>query len=300
MVDIATKHYIGRFAPSPTGPLHFGSLVAALASFLDARKERGTWRVRMEDIDPPREEPGASAAILTALEAHGLHWDGEVRYQSQRLDVYASVIDDLARNSHTFHCTCSRQMLRASHVYPGTCRDRASPGAEPTAVRIKTIATEIAFDDLVQGPQRIQLENDVGDFIIRRKDTLIAYQLAVALDDLDQGISRVVRGIDLMDSSFKQIYIMQLMGSAPPVYAHIPVITDPQGIKLSKQTHAPALDCSTPGQNLCAALAALGHQPPAELYPGDTTNILKWAIDAWCLAEVPRVTGITENQIWSP
>jgi glutamyl-Q tRNA(Asp) synthetase len=269
--------------------------VAALASFLYARKEQGTWRVRIEDIDPPREEPGASAAILTALETHGLHWDGEVRYQSQRLDAYASVIDDLARNGHTFNCTCSRQMLRESQVYPGTCRDQASISAEPTAVRIKTISTDIAFDDLIQGTQRIRLKDDVGDFIIRRKDKLIAYQLAVAVDDLDQGITRIVRGIDLMDSSFKQIYIMQLMGNAPPVYAHIPVITDPQGIKLSKQTHAPALDCSIPGQNLGHALAALGHQAPAELYPADPSSILEWAIDAWRLTGVPPGTSITRT-----
>ena len=297
MADSAIQPYIGRFAPSPTGPLHFGSLVAALASFLDARNANGTWLVRIEDIDPPREEPGASDAILSALDSHGLNWDDQVIYQSQNLERYGDVINDLSREGYTFKCTCSRQTLRDNLVYPGICRDGVSEPGAPTAIRLRAQVTDIQFDDLVQGTQQVALADAVGDFVVRRKDQLIAYQLAVAVDDLDQKITRVVRGIDLLDSSFKQIYIMQLMKLPPPTYAHIPVITDSQGTKLSKQNLAPPLDCDNPLDNLYAALIALGQHPPADLCNADLASVLSWGVKNWRLDSVPKLPGITEDKV---
>ena len=239
--------YKGRFAPSPTGPLHFGSLLAALASFLDARKSQGIWLVRMEDLDPPREIPGAADQILRTLEQHGLHWDQQVIYQSERYQAYQAEIDRLLEAEHAYYCTCSRQMIaQRGRVYDGFCRTRQSHLHGMTAVRLKTDAQQITFEDQIQGSQQQQLSSYSGDFVIRRKDRLYAYQLAVVCDDATQGISHIVRGSDLLDSTPRQLYLQQLLGYQKPCYAHIPIMVNSQGQKLSKQTFATALDSQHP------------------------------------------------------
>jgi glutamyl-Q tRNA(Asp) synthetase len=257
--------YIGRFAPSPTGPLHMGSLIAALASWLDARAAGGRWLVRMEDLDHARCAPGAAEAILDTLARLGLHWDGEVVYQSARLESYRSALARL--NAHTYWCGCSRREIADSSlglatdgalIYPGTCR--AAPTRAPRALRVRTSSADISFHDRVQGAQAQILERDVGDFVIYRADGLFAYQLAVVVDDAEQGITDVVRGADLLDSTARQIHLQRLLGLPTPRYVHVPVAVDAAGEKLSKQTGAqPVLPCET---SLRAALRFLA-QPDA-------------------------------------
>jgi glutamyl-Q tRNA(Asp) synthetase len=239
--------YTGRFAPSPTGPLHMGSLIAALASWLDARAAGGRWLVRMEDLDRPRVLPGADDAILDALSRLGLQWDGEVVYQSKRHDLYRRALERLA--PHTYWCGCSRREIADSSlglatdgapIYPGTCRTGAA-GA-PRVVRVRTSADTITFDDRLQGRQAQMLERDIGDFVLCRADGLFAYQLAVVVDDAEQGVTDVVRGADLLDSTARQIYLQRLLGLATPRYLHVPVAIDTAGEKLSKQTGAPAIE----------------------------------------------------------
>lgn len=241
--------YRGRFAPSPTGPLHLGSLLAAVISYLDARQHGGIWLVRIEDLDPPREQPGATQAILNSLEAHGLKWDEEVRYQSQRGDAYDAALDQLAAQGQLFWCRCSRKQLAGAAVYPGHCRQYTQPRPN-CAVRYRVPASSVQFDDRFQGLQQANLAEDFGDVIVRRRDGLYAYQLAVTVDDLDQGITDVVRGIDLLSSTFWQQALFQSLGAEPPSYAHFPVILGPDGQKLSKQNHAPAIDDREPSINL--------------------------------------------------
>lgn len=255
---------IGRFAPSPSGPLHLGSLLAAVVSWLDARAQQGQWLVRIEDLDPPREQPGASDLILHALEQHGLHWDGPVRYQSQRSDAYQAALDQLADQGLLFRCTCTRRQLRAAGgVYPGTCRAQGMaplPGNPPHTVRLRVPDPEQAerqIHDRLQGPFRQNLATDVGDFNLVRKDRLWAYQLAVVVDDADQGITDIVRGVDLLDSSPRQHYLQERLGYPHPAYLHLPVLIDAEGSKLSKQTGAPPLNLQQPRTNLARVLAWL-------------------------------------------
>ncbi|MFA5493760.1 MAG: tRNA glutamyl-Q(34) synthetase GluQRS [Porticoccaceae bacterium] len=252
--------YIGRFAPSPTGPLHFGSLVAALASYLDARACGGRWLVRMEDIDPPREMPGAADLILRQLERHGLCWDGEVLYQGARFAIYDQVIETLLDRGLAYFCDCSRQRIQAlGGRYDGRCRRRAGVAGNGCGVRLAVPEGAVmAFDDLFQGRQEQHLDRESGDFIIRRRDGLPAYQLAVTVDDAFQRVSHVVRGSDLLDSTGRQILLLEMLGEKSPVYGHIPVATNPDGCKLSKQNLAPSLDLSPPDDNLRRALAWLG------------------------------------------
>jgi glutamyl-Q tRNA(Asp) synthetase len=234
--------YVGRFAPSPTGPLHFGSLVAALASYMEARSAEGKWLVRMEDLDKPREQPGAADAILRTLEAFGLHWDGAVEYQSRRLARYAAAMERL--KSHTYPCGCTRSEIADSalaidgaRVYGGTCRGGLPPGKPVRSVRVRA-AGEIRFTDRVQGDQSQALERDVGDFVLCRADGQFAYQLAVVVDDAEQGVTDVVRGADLLDSTARQIHLQRLLGYSAPRYFHVPVAVNENGEKLSKQTGA--------------------------------------------------------------
>lgn len=278
--------YIGRFAPSPTGPLHFGSLVCALASFLDAKNHAGLWQVRIEDIDPPREVAGASAAILRTLEIHGLTWDGPVIWQGQHSDIYQSVLDTLRRSELIYPCGCSRKRLEAlGYHYDGYCRHHPPNG--PAAWRLKVQHDQrIEFNDRHLGPQK-EFLGAQGDFIIHRKDGLFAYALAVVVDDWQQGITHVVRGSDLLDATGKQIYLLNLLGAAAPSYAHIPIITNAQGAKLSKQNHAQALDDNTPGRNLWRALWALGACPPAELRLQQPRELINWALAHWQLQQLP-------------
>ena len=292
--------YRGRFAPSPTGPLHFGSLIAAVGSFLQARNQQGEWWLRIENIDPPREAAGAIDAILYSLDAHGLHWDGEVQYQSARQERYAAALDELQQMGRLYACTCSRQQiaLATGHrggplIYPGTCRENPPPGRGPYARRVLTQESTIQFDDTLQGERRINLETASGDFVLQRRDGLYSYQLAVALDDVEQGMTEVVRGSDLLDSTPLQIFFQQLLGFTPPRYTHVPIAIEPSsGEKLSKQNLAPPLQDSQASQNLWLALEFLGQQPPAELRHVSVVELLAWAILHWRLAAVPPCAAI--------
>jgi glutamyl-Q tRNA(Asp) synthetase len=284
-----TKPYVGRFAPSPSGPLHFGSLVTALASYLDAKRHNGQWLLRIEDIDPPREQPGAAEAIKRTLEAHGLFWDGEVRYQSDRGEAYQYYINELRKLDLIYECHCTRARLnKLNGPYDGHCRHHKTFHS-PSALRLKVtdlpksfqhISPIIEFIDRVHGHQKENLSQTSGDFIIHRKDGLFAYQMAVVIDDIDQDITNIVRGDDLLDTTARQIFLYYLLGKTPPSFAHIPVILDTHGNKLSKQNHAPALDNSTPLQNLRLALNALNMPCMTDTC---ITDCLHGAVQAWVL-----------------
>ncbi|WP_286876363.1 tRNA glutamyl-Q(34) synthetase GluQRS [Marinimicrobium sp. UBA4509] len=287
----AAEPYVGRFAPSPTGPLHFGSLVSALASYAHARKAGGRWRVRMENLDPPREEPGADDEILRSLEAHGLHWDGEVLHQSDRLDAYAQTLDELQRQGLAYRCQCTRKDIHAlGGVYDGRCRNRVIEPTEPHAWRLKLYdvpegcpepADPYTWHDLFQGPQTLSLRRDVGDPIIKRKDGLFAYQLAVVVDDIHQGITHIIRGADLLPVSAGQVASFALLGGQTPAFGHVPVALNERDQKLSKQHHAPALDPDRAGANLWHALHFLRQNPPRELLAATPEALLDWTREHW-------------------
>lgn len=297
MTTITASPYIGRFAPTPSGHLHFGSLVAALASYLDARSVGGRWLMRMEDLDPPREEPGAQAAILKALESYGFEWDGEMVRQSDRHDAYAEVLNRLFNQGLAYACTCSRKQLEPYHgIYPGFCRN-AGHGTEDAAIRLRVPELEYHFIDRVQGEFRQHLGRDVGDFVIRRRDGLYAYQLAVVLDDAWQGITDIVRGADLLDSTPRQLYLQELLGLPQLRYLHIPLITQPDGNKLGKSYRSPPLteDQATP--LLLRALRALGQSPGAELEYATPREVLNWGIAHWDARSIPRTLALPEAQL---
>lgn len=285
--------YIGRFAPSPTGPLHLGSLVAALASWLDARAAGGRWLVRIEDLDRPRCDPGAADTILRQLEAYGLVWDGSVLYQSQRDEAYQAALAELKARGAVFACTCTRSQLAHAPrnrdgeiIYPGTCRMQSTlSGAHAWRVRVETACIE--FDDRICGSLRQDLAREVGDFIVKRGDGLFAYQLAVVVDDAFQSVTHVVRGADLLGNTARQIYLQTLLGLPTPVYAHVPLVTNAAGQKLSKQTLAPALPERGRRAVLAAALAMLGHPPPPGLVGGAADELLAWATSSWRIGNVP-------------
>ncbi|CAG4884552.1 Glutamyl-Q tRNA(Asp) synthetase [Georgfuchsia toluolica] len=289
-----TLSYRGRFAPSPTGPLHFGSLVAALGSCLDARANRGEWLVRMEDVDSPRCVAGADRQILKTLEASGFEWDGEVVYQSRRSDLYRAAFDRLNSSGCLFPCACTRKQLAGGapaidggQLYDGRCRNGLPPGARPRAWRLRVPdAGETSFDDAIQGRMSQQLRRDVGDFVVLRADGLFAYQLAVIADDDEQGITHVVRGADLLDSTPRQIFLQQLLGYPQPVYAHLPVAVDANGEKLSKQTLAAPVDVAQPLPALLAAWRFLGQMPEAP--PARVNEFWEYAITHWRLSKVPQ------------
>jgi len=299
--------YRGRFAPSPTGPLHFGSLIAAVASYLDAKSRGGEWLVRIEDLDPPRVARGAADDILRTLEACGMQWDGAIVYQSTRFDAYHSALHRLRQRGVIYPCACSRREIADSAlagiegpVYPGTCRSGIAAGKTAHALRVDTRGVSIGFDDAVQGPVRQNLETEVGDFVLYRADQVFAYQLAVVIDDAGQGITDIVRGADLLHSTPRQIYLQQLLGFPAPRYAHVAVAVNAQGEKLSKQTHATAIDAAAPLPALFAALRFLGQQPPRELsgrsgMRSDTglMPLWQWAIANWQIERVPRRRAVT-------
>jgi glutamyl-Q tRNA(Asp) synthetase len=287
-------HYIGRFAPSPTGPLHVGSLVAAVASFLDARAAGGRWLVRMEDLDRPRCEPGAADTILRQLEAYGLVWDGAVLYQSRRDDAYTAALDTLRSQGAVFPCTCTRSQLAPAPrnaegeiVYPGTCRLHSPPRGAAHAWRVRVGEVSTHFVDRLHGALQQDLAGEVGDFVVRRADGLFAYQLAVVVDDAFQGVTHVVRGADLLWNTPRQIYLQGLLGLPTPAYAHVPLVTNAAGQKLSKQTLAPALPERGRRAVLAQALAALAHPVPAELVGAGPTELLAWASAHWQIERVP-------------
>ena len=289
--------YRGRFAPSPTGPLHFGSLVSALASFLDARAHGGVWLVRMEDVDTTRNVLGAAGDILATLEAFGFEWDGPVLWQTTRDEAYAEALARLTRLGLAYGCACSRKEIADSTnlsaidgglVYPGTCRSGMAEGRSVRAWRLCVGREETVFEDRLQGFISQVLERDVGDFVLRRADGLFAYQLAVTVDDHFQGISDIVRGADLLASTPRQIWLQRCLGYATPSYAHLPVAANPAGEKLSKQTLAPALEHGRAAELLVNALRFLGQPVPAELSRAAINEVWAWAHAHWSFAAIPR------------
>lgn len=284
--------YRGRFAPSPSGPLHFGSLVAAVASWLDARRAHGEWLVRIEDVDRPRTVPGAADDILRTLEALGLHWDGDVVYQSRRTALYEAALERLRAAGRVYRCRCSRREVADSAlqglegaIYPGTCRDRAVSEADDVADRAAVPHESIAFEDRVQGAIVQDVARDIGDFILKRRDGLHAYQLAVVVDDADQGITDVVRGADLLWSTPRQIALQRWLGVPTPRYLHVPIAADRAGDKLSKQTHAPPVDLRHGSAEIDRVLRFLG-QPVQER--ASAREMLRAAIASWQPADIPR------------
>ena len=287
------SNYRGRFAPSPTGPLHFGSLVAALGSYLDARHRQGVWLVRMEDLDREREIKGAADQILRSLEGFGFEWDETVLYQSQRTEAYQAALEGLRDNGYAYPCACSRKQIAEEAsigsegpIYPGTCRTGLAAGARARSIRLLTQDKEVTLVDRVQGPVSQNPEREVGDFVIRRADGYYAYQLAVVLDDAWQSINQVVRGADLLSSTPRQCYLQQLLDLPRPQYAHLPLAVDATGRKLSKQYRDAPVDPRQPLDALLQALQFLGQEPPPER-PADLADFWRWAIAQWSLEKVP-------------
>lgn len=335
--------YRGRFAPSPTGPLHFGSLAAAAGSYLEAKSRGGEWLLRMDDLDPPREQPGAADAILRTLEACGMHWDGAVLYQSRRSDAYAAALGRLQAQGLVYPCACTRREIADSHlnfarsahdaplahasgrgaggegrnadersthnaplarasargaggegsgdaalVYPGTCRKGIAAGRTARAWRVRVGDSVIEFEDALQGSLRQDLAAEVGDFVLLRADGLYAYQLAVVVDDAEQGITDVVRGADLLDSTPRQIYLQRLLGLPTPRYLHLPAAVNADGEKLSKQTLAPPVDARDPVPALVQVLEFLGQAPPQPLRQATLAEFWKWALANWRPEHIAR------------
>jgi glutamyl-Q tRNA(Asp) synthetase len=289
--------YIGRFAPTPSGYLHFGSLIAALASYLDARAAGGRWLLRMEDLDPPREMPGAQAAILQALEAYGFEWDGALIRQSERLALYNDVIDQLRQDGHAYACNCSRKQLQPfAGMYPGFCRE-AGRDTTDAAIRLRVAERDYVFTDRVQGPFRQHLGREVGDVVIRRRDGLIAYQLAVVLDDAWQGVTDIVRGADLLDSTPRQLFLQELLGLPQPRYLHVPLIIQPDGHKLGKRYRSPPLQPAEATPLLLRALRALGQPTAPELDDALPGEVLICAAARWDADLIPRSRTLAESQL---
>jgi glutamyl-Q tRNA(Asp) synthetase len=282
---------IGRFAPSPTGPLHFGSLVAAVASYCDTKSRGGQWLLRIEDVDTTRRVDGASEQIIQTLQRYGFMWDGEIIYQSQRTDLYQQALDLLRDQDLAYPCTCSRKEIADSStlqgiegaIYPGTCLQHPVKPGVPAAWRLKTSDTVIGFDDLIQGHLQHNMAKDIGDFVVKRADGLFSYQLAVVVDDVLQGVTHVVRGADLLNSTTRQIYLQQLLGYTTPVYAHIPLVMNAEGQKLSKQTLAAEL----PSDNIMDVMIAAFRFLPYLPTPPSLTSVhdlWQWAINHWQLS----------------
>ncbi|WP_339459858.1 tRNA glutamyl-Q(34) synthetase GluQRS [Pseudomonas sp. EA_105y_Pfl2_R69] len=292
-----TPAYIGRFAPTPSGYLHFGSLVAALASYLDARAVNGRWLLRMEDLDPPREVPGAQSAILKTLESYGLQWDGELVHQSSRHAEYAALVDDLLARGLAYACTCSRKQLEGYQgIYPGFCRGAGHPRAN-AAIRLRVAERSYGFTDRVQGPYSQHLGREVGDFVIQRRDGLYAYQLGVVIDDAWQGVTDIVRGADLLDSTPRQLYLQQLLGLPQPRYLHVPLIIQPDGHKLGKSYRSPPLPADQATPLLIRALRTLGQPVPEGATYGQPQELLHWASQHWNAERIPRTRTLAEAQL---
>ena len=300
-----SPQYRGRFAPSPTGPLHFGSLVAALGSFLDARRHGGRWLVRMEDLDPPREMPGAGTRILRTLEAYGLEWDEAVEYQSRRSVLYEAALAKLERDGYLYGCACTRREIADSSngpdhsaVYPGTCRNGLPPGRHARAVRVRVHDTIIHETDLLQGMVSQALGQEVGDFVLRRADGLFAYQLAVVVDDAEQRISHVVRGADLLGSTPRQVYLQQLLGYHTPAYLHLPIAVNAGQEKLGKQTFAPEIQSTQVVATLLQALTFLNQPLPDSARDARPAELLQWASAHWDRHLLPARRQLTAPKIF--
>lgn len=301
MTDASTTPpAVGRFAPSPTGPLHFGSLIAALCSYAHAKHSGGHWRLRIDDIDTPRVVPGSADSILRSLESHGFEWDGAVIYQSHRNDAYREALVTLTERGHTYRCICSRKQIAAiartgteGPIYPGTCRalDNAAKNAQ-FATRLRVGTTEIHLNDAIQGAMCQNLGEAIGDFVIYRADGIAAYHLATVVDDIEMGVTEVIRGADLLNSTFRQAYLQSLLGAPLPTYGHFPVAVTREQLKISKQTNARALDPATASAYLVSALAFLGQNPPRDLQLSSTREIIRWAIDQWDTSRIPPQRSI--------
>lgn len=296
---MSTLHapYIGRFAPSPTGALHIGSLLTAVASYCDAHAHHGQWLVRIEDIDPLREVAGASSDILRTLEHYCLHWHGAVIYQSHRQEHYLAALEQLHRDGHLFYCTCSRKQLAEHRVYPGTCHHRQLPPDEASALKAITPHENICFDDALQGRFCLHFGEEAGDFVVRRKEGFFAYHLAVVVDDAAQGITDIVRGADLLDSTPYHLLLQRWLQVATPRYAHLPVLTNALGQKLSKQTYAKPLPRENPGRVLWQVLEVLGQSPDVALQQSMPEEILGWAVRHWDFLKIPRRFAINGESL---
>ncbi|WP_353142380.1 tRNA glutamyl-Q(34) synthetase GluQRS [Acinetobacter pragensis] len=281
-------NYVGRFAPSPTGPLHFGSLITAVASYCDARAHRGKWLVRIEDTDIPRIYPGSEDHILRSIDAFQFDPDAEIIFQKDRLNLYEAVIEQLHQQGLVYACQCTRKMLGSNHIYQGTCRNLDLP-LDHQAVRVKVDEQEICFTDRLQGTHCCNLQQDLGDFVLKRRDGIINYQLAVVVDDYLQGMTHVVRGADLLDNTERQIWLGQLLGYPELQYMHLPLAMNDQGQKLSKQNMAQALDLTQAPQLLQQALRAL-RQPEVDM--DNPAQMLQQAIAQWDIALIPHSTEL--------
>ena len=287
--------YIGRFAPSPTGPLHFGSLLAAVASYCDARFNQGQWILRLKDVDRPREIAGAAQTILQQLTAFGFKWDGEIWRQSLRNSFYEAALKTLQNQQLIYPCTCTRKEIADSSnivgidgfVYPKTCLTHAIKPNTAWALRMRVDESEITFQDIIQGKITHKLQNQVGDFVLKRADGYFTYQLAVVVDDAAQGVTHVVRGADLLNSTPRQIYLQQRLNLPTPHYAHIPIARNAAGEKLSMQTLAKAIEVNQANQQIWQALQFLGQQPPASLQYASLQEVWQWAINHWKIQAVP-------------
>ncbi len=293
-----SDNYKGRFAPSPTGPVHYGTLVAAVASYLQAKKNHGEWFVRIDDVDTLRIVDGADSDILRTLEHFGFEWDGEVVYQTQQIDNYQQTLEKLISQSLVFPCTCSRKQLAKtdSNIYPGICRHRPLAAGEEHALRILSQDFDIEFDDIIMGKQSQNIAHQCGDFIIKRRDGLFAYQLAIVVDDARQGITEVVRGADLLDSTPRQIYLQRLLNYPTPQYCHLPLAVDDLGNKISKSGGAKKVETKNKEKSLISSLHFLGQNPPDDLAKSNINNIWSWAIKNWNVKRVPKIYNINCNQ----
>jgi glutamyl-Q tRNA(Asp) synthetase len=286
--------YIGRFAPSPTGPVHFGTLIAAVGSYLQAKKNNGNWLIRMEDVDTTRKVAGSDKEILNTLEAFGFEWDDEIIYQSQQTALYQSALEQLLSQSLLFPCVCTRNQLAESNsnIYPGTCRNRKLPEENKHALRLLARDVTIEFNDIVMGKQSQNIAQQCGDFVIKRRDALFAYQLAVVVDDALQGITEIVRGSDLLDSTPRQIYLQQLLAYPTPDYCHLPLAIDKHGNKISKSDNATRVDIKCRERLICEVLTFLGQNPPFDLTGSSIDDIWSWAVKHWDISQVPAKTHI--------
>ncbi|MFC5078645.1 Glutamyl-Q tRNA(Asp) synthetase [Vibrio thalassae] len=281
--------YIGRFAPSPSGPLHFGSLIAALGSYFQAKSHSGQWLVRIEDIDPPREVAGAASLILKTLDTYQLHWDGDVLYQSTRLEAYQDQIERWINNQQAYLCECTRKQIKAhGGYYSGTCRDKTLPASTPCAVRLKMRYPVESFIDQRYGQLDIPKALAEEDFIIKRRDGLFAYNLAVVLDDIYQGVTEVVRGADLIEPSGRQISLYKTLDVEPVSYLHLPLAIDDNGNKLSKQNHATAIDLDNPVPTLLNAMRFLGFNIDNSIETESLETIIQWGVENWRLLQLPN------------
>ena len=289
-----TNSYIGRFAPSPTGPLHIGSMLAALGSYLQARHQQGKWLVRIEDLDPPREVPGASDDILRTLERYHLYWDDDIVYQHKRHERYREILDTLQQNQLLYPCTCSRKLIQETAlvgplgmIYPGTCRVKKTSLSHQYSLRLILPDTKSVFKDAIQPEINLNLRREIGDVVLKRADGFFAYHLAVVVDDNDQQITEVVRGSDLLYSTPVHLILQYYLEFKTPTYVHLPILLNQKGEKLSKQTGAKKVDIKNIESTLIFLLQCLGQKPPADLHDASVDEILHWATSHWQLQAIP-------------